>query len=208
MSAIDKVFQRTNKFHKLRLAQKFILLVSRRVDIITGDKTKIKWRYMITDLTGTLKSNEFSLLSKGPKFAFSIEINNRLKYDICLSTEIMTWHNRHPFQFGITWYPANKYISQSACDNPELEQKLKSCFAKFSKSWTKKAKKASQRIIVHWNNERWEIRRIPSVKRQRRRIVCGRRNEKQTTKIPSSIQTIINIYEQVKRMSVKTMEDI
>lgn len=108
---------------------------------ITGDKAKIKWRYDYKlDRNSQIK---WVLTSFKRIKDLHFQMKSITDWNMIFAYQQRSWHdiNRHPFQFDITRYPPNKCISQSPCDSPGLEQKLKSCFAKFSKSWTKKAKR-------------------------------------------------------------------
>ena len=131
----ERAFQRSDKGNEIRLSKKMGYLLKEASDqceptTVEPDKA------LVTDLTRSLYEDKLSLLSKGPKFAMSRAINDDLIREIrtnfCLLAYQLRWKAQRTSvnaENALMRYPKSDYIMQPPNLNPELETKLKICYA-------------------------------------------------------------------------------
>lgn len=141
-SAIEEAYQRSKQFHKDRLAKKMKFMEkkkkkkSREDEVLAPEDNEL-----VTDLTKSLNREELELLSKGPKFALSTEIDEiDIKANFCVLANQLRWTQFHKEKKTdrvcdggpalIPKYPLTENIYEPPTTYNELELKLKLCFAR------------------------------------------------------------------------------
>jgi len=139
-SAIEEAYQKSRQFHKGRLTKKIKFMEKKK----KGHKSEViaqEVGELVTDLTKSLNREELELLSKGPKFALTSEIDEiDIKANFCVLANQLRWtqfqrekKTDNAFTGGHTLiprYPLAENIYEPPKSNNELEFKLKLCFAR------------------------------------------------------------------------------
>ena len=214
MSSIcERAFQRSKSYHAERLRKKFEHLCHKQ-GAQPAYSTQTVSQELVTDLSGALQQEELDLLAKGPKFAISKEWSEETKLDmeanLCKLAYQLRWrHILSDRTTALPRYPESSRVHPPNNEDPDLEAKLRRCFAEVRKitenmdSMRMKPNISRNEQIVLKNLQRKDLVFLPSDKGGEFCVIEAKKYDEIAVKHLSDTK----IYQQVPRMTAKTVEN-
>ena len=221
-SAIEEAYQKSEESHRKRLQKKYETMRNKVSSRRNSPPPPLPpSQSLVTDMTKSLTEQELDLLSKGPKFALTSDINEMdIKANYCLLANQLLWQQYQtdkksenanmapPNGQTIPKYPLSDRIYEPPSTNYTLEAKLKQCYAMIQ-ALISRAK--TQKPMKNLTNEEEHALKVlkskpftflPSDKGSEFCVI-------ETSKYDEAALLHLNdrtIYEPVKNMTAKTIE--
>ena len=151
-AACERAYQRSRTHQHKRLQNKFDSIGKRNMHKTTQPGTEV-CSTLVTDLSGSLNSEEIKLLAKGPKFAITKKWTTELKTDVqanfCKVAYQLRWRSQveQRSQDRISRYPESNVLHLPSRTDQDLEHKLKQSYAELKKLMDKIDKSKQHRNI-------------------------------------------------------------